>query len=140
MLTDKHKNLPIVTDLTFLSLISQTCNFIPTPPARQFISNVNRSLHVLCCRIHSALSQKVHFQLIQSNKTASAAFGLPDWRPKVFQFTNARLQENSRVFVFTFRMTITCGAKFDGYIQNSLWLLTLFAQRLSAKPRPSATL
>ena len=98
MLTEEHKKLPIVTDSTFLSLVSRTGNFIPTPTASQLIVNVKRSLHVLCGRIHSALSQKVYHQLISSGKTASAAIGIPDWKPKVFQFTNERLEENSRFY------------------------------------------
>ena len=49
-------------------------------------------------RIHSAFSQKVYKELIDSGKTALATIGIPDWKPKVFQFTNERLQEKSRYY------------------------------------------
>lgn len=97
-LTEEHKNLPIVTDSTFLSLVSRTGNFIPTPPAAQLILNVKRSLHILYGRVHSALSHKVYKNLIECGKKTSAAIGIPDWKPQVFQFTDERLQENSRYY------------------------------------------
>jgi len=79
ILTEEHKKLSIVTDLTFLSLVSRTGNFIPTPPANQLIFNVKRSLHVLQGRIHSILSHKVNYTVITNSKAAAAAIGIPNW-------------------------------------------------------------
>ena len=97
ILTDEHKNLPIVTN-SALSLVSRTGNFIPTPSATQLIIDIKRLIHVLYGRIHSTLSHKVYKELIESSKIALATTGVPDWKPKVFQFTNERLQENSRYY------------------------------------------
>jgi hypothetical protein len=86
-LTEADRALPIVTDPAFLSLVTRTGNFIPTPSAAQLIVNVNKSLLVLCGRINSALKCHVHRRLIDESSTEATKLGLPDWTPNQLQLT-----------------------------------------------------
>ena len=100
ILTDEHKNLPIVRDPSVLKLVARTGKSIPTPPAKQLALNVRRSLNIFCIRVYRCLSKAVHLKLIQQGVETSRAAGLPDWRPCIFHHSDAMLKKE-RDFVFS---------------------------------------
>ena len=65
ILTDQHKNLPIVRDVSVLKLVARTGNFIPTPSANQLVVNVRRSLNIFCIRVYRCFSKAVYSKLIE---------------------------------------------------------------------------
>ena len=60
ILTDEHKNLPIVNNTTILKLVARTGNFIPTNSANQIVFNVLRSLNIFCIQVYKNLSKSIY--------------------------------------------------------------------------------
>jgi hypothetical protein len=100
ILTDEHKNLPIVNDLAILKLVSRTGNFIPTPSANQIVFNVRRSLNIFCIRVYKLISKSVYRTLIEQGAEEAQAAGLPRWRPKVFHHSDTVLKQQ-RDFLYS---------------------------------------
>ena len=92
ILTDEHKNLPIINDLAILKLVSRTGNFIPTPSANQLVFNVRRSLNIFCIRVYKTITKSIYRKLIERGAEEAQAAGLPHWRPKVFHHSDAVLK------------------------------------------------
>ena len=100
ILTDEHKNLPIVNNTTILKLVARTGNFIPTPSANQIVFNVRRSLNLFCIRVYKNISKSIHRKLIEQGAEEARSAGLPSWRPRVFQHSDAVLKQQ-RDFLYS---------------------------------------
>ena len=100
ILTDEHKNLPIVNNTTILKLVARTGNFIPTPSANQIVFNVRRSLNLFCIRVYKNISKSIHRKLIEKGAEEARSAGLSSWRPRVFQHSDAMLKQQ-RDFLFS---------------------------------------
>ena len=93
ILTDEHKNLPIVNDLAILKLVSRTGNFIPTPSANQIVFNVRRSMNLVYSRVYKNISKSIHRKLIEKGAEEARSAGLSSWQPRVFQHSDAMLKQ-----------------------------------------------
>ena len=100
ILTDEHKNLPIVNNTTILKLVARTGNFIPTPSANQIVFNVRRSLNLFCIRVYKNISKSIYRELIEQGAEEARFAGLSSWRPRVFQHSDVVLKQQ-RDFLYS---------------------------------------
>ena len=84
ILTDEHKNRPIVNNTEVLKLVAiPTGNFIPTPSANQIVFNAHRSLNIFCIRVCKSISKSTYRKLIEQGAEEARSAGLPSWRSRV---------------------------------------------------------
>ncbi len=96
ILSDEHKELPIIKNQAVLNLIARTGNFIPTPSGQQLARNVKLSLDVFTIRVYNQFSGHVHRKLIMDGKDAEIKEGIPPWKPKTFGYNTAWYAERKK--------------------------------------------
>ena len=100
ILTEEHKQLPIIKNQAVLNLVAKTGNFIPTPSTQYLIRNIPLSLNIFCVRVYNQFSGFIHRHRIREGNDEAAAVGIHAWKPITFGY-NALWYEKRRAFVFS---------------------------------------
>jgi hypothetical protein len=100
ILTEEHKQLPIIKNQAVLNLVAKTGNFIPTPSTQILIRNIPLSLNIFCVRVYNQFSGFIHRHRIREGTNEAAAVGIHAWKPITFGY-NALWYEKRRAFVFS---------------------------------------